>query len=354
MQLAQDDLLLVTGATGLVGSHVAEEARRRGVRTRALVRSGTAAERLRSRGIEIVSGDMTDAPSLETAAAGATVIVHCAAKVGDWGPVEGYREINVRGLENLLHAAEAAGTLRRFVHISSLGVYEARDHYGTDESEPPGTRGIDGYTLTKVEAEQLVLRHVDEKSLPAVVLRPGFIYGPRDRTVLPRLLDRLRRGQVKFLGSGEQLMNNTYVGNLVQAVFKAIDHDAAVGEVYNITDGRLVSKREFITTIAEHAGYPPPTRSVPLGVARVLARAMEGLWKLLGKQEAPLLSNARIKFLGLNLDFAIGKARRELGYEPQIDVSDAMRQTIEWFREQGLVAGDRSPRRETVTAASGK
>ncbi|HUG93005.1 MAG TPA: NAD-dependent epimerase/dehydratase family protein [Planctomycetaceae bacterium] len=341
-----NDLLLVTGATGLVGSHVAEEARRRGVRTRALVRSGADAELLRSWGVELAPGDMTDAASLNAAASGATVIVHCAAKVGDWGPVEAYREINVRGLEKLLDAAEAAGTLRRFVHISSLGVYEARDHHGTDETEPPAARGIDGYTLTKVEAEQLVLKHAAEQGLPAVVLRPGFIYGPRDRTVLPRLLERLRRGQVKFLGSGEQLMNNTYVGNLVQAVFQAIERDEAAGQVYNITDGRLVSKREFITTIAGLAGYPPPTSAVPLGLARVLARGMEGLWKLLGKQEAPLLSNARIKFLGLNLDFAIGKARRELAYDPQVDFTEAMAQTVQWFREQGLAgsrAEDRPP-----------
>ena len=337
MELSPSDLLLVTGATGLVGSHVAEEARRRGIRTRALVRHDADAELLRSWGVEITPGDMTDAGSLLAAADGATIVVHCAAKVGDWGPVDGYREVNVRGLEHLLDAAETRGELRRFVHISSLGVYEARDHHGTDESEPPSTRGIDGYTLTKVEAEQLVLRHVAEKSLPAVVLRPGFIYGPRDRTVLPRLLDKLQRRQVKFLGSGQQLMNNTYVGNLVQAVFKAIQQESGVGEVYNITDGRLVSKREFITTIAEQAGYPVPTGAVPLGVARVLARGMEGLWKLLGKREAPLLSNARIKFLGLNLDFAIGKARRELGYEPQVDFTEAMRRTIDWFRDQGVV-----------------
>jgi nucleoside-diphosphate-sugar epimerase len=338
MVLDRIDSLLVTGATGLVGSHVAEEARRRGIPTRALVRRDADSELLRSWGVEIATGDMTDAESLREAARGAAVIVHCAAKVGDWGPVDGYRNVNVHGLENLLRAAETGGGLRRFVHISSLGVYEARDHYGTDEAELPSTRGIDGYTLTKVEAEQLVLKHVAERRLPAVVLRPGFIYGPRDRTVLPRLLERLRRRQVKFLGSGEQLMNNTFVGNLVQAVFKAIECDEAAGEVYNITDGRLVSKREFITTIAELAGYPAPTGKVPLGVARVLARGMEGVWKLLGRKEAPLLSNARIKFLGLNLDFAIGKARRELGYAPQVDFQDAMRQTIDWFRDQGVVA----------------
>ncbi len=336
MPLTPSDLMLVTGATGLVGSHVVERAVQQGLRVRALVRPAADAAFLDARGVEKAPGDMTDAATLRTAVAGATVVVHCAAKVGDWGPVEDYRAANVHGLEHLLLEAERTGSLRRFIHISSLGVYEARDHHGTDESEPPNRTGIDGYTLTKVEAEQLVLRHVAERRLPATVLRPGFIYGPRDRTVLPRILQRLKDRKFAFLGRGDQLMNNTCVGNLVDAVFAALERDRAVGQVYNITDGRLVSKREFISTVAELAGYDVPRKKVPLGVARMLAKLMEWTWRLLGKNEAPLLSHARIKFLGLNLDFCIDKARRELGYDPRYVFPDAMRDTIHWFKSQQM------------------
>ncbi|GAB4137783.1 MAG: NAD-dependent epimerase/dehydratase family protein [Planctomycetaceae bacterium] len=333
MTFDENDLLLVTGATGLVGSHVAETARQRNIRTRALVRATSDKSLLQQWGVETVDGDMSDAESLKRAVENATVIVHCAAKVGDWGPVESYRAVNVEGVENLLTAAEATGVLKRYVHISSLGVYEARDHHGTDESEEPNTQGIDGYTLTKVESEQVVLRHIQEKQLPGTVLRPGFIYGPRDRTVLPRLLEKLKAGKVKFLGSGEQLMNNTYVGNLVDAIFATLEHDESIGGVYNITDNRLVSKREFMKTVAEQAGYPVPTKSVPLGFAKFLAKVLEGLWKLLGKTEAPILSKARIKFLGLNLDFCIDKAKRELGYDPKVDFTEGMQRTIDWFQQ---------------------
>lgn len=335
MELTSNDLILVTGATGLVGSHVAEEARRRGLRVRALVRPAADTTPLRQWGVELMPGDITDANAVRTAVAGASVIVHCAAKVGDWGPTEEYREVNVHALERLLEAVEQCGDLKRFVHISSLGVYQARDHYGTDETEEPSTTGIDGYTLTKVEAERVVLRHVEERGLPAVVLRPGFIYGPRDRTVLPRLLERLRSGQFAFLGPPYKLMNNTYVRNLVDAIFLAIQNDQAVGRVYNITDGGLVSKQVFVSQIAEHAGYRIPTKVVPLAIARLLARMMEGLWKLLGKREAPLLSNARIKFLGLNLDYCIDRAKLELNYQPRVPFEEAMRQTIDWFRGEG-------------------
>jgi nucleoside-diphosphate-sugar epimerase len=210
------------------------------------------------------------------------------------------------------------------VQISSLGVYEGRDHYGTDESTAPSTAGIDGYTLTKVESEQLVLRYVEERSLPAVVLRPGFIYGARDRTVLPRLLERLRSGKFAYLGSPEKLMNNTWVENLCGAVWLAIERDDVVGEVFNIRDPRAVTKREFIETVCDAAGLRKPTKVVPLPAARFLAALMERIWKLLGRREAPLLNSARIKFLGLNLDYSIDRAERLLGYRPAGDFRDAM------------------------------
>lgn len=338
MILTDSDLVLVTGATGLVGSHVAEQARKRGYKVRAIVRNPKQCSDLTSWGVELVEGDMTNRDSLVRAAQGATVIIHCAAKVGDWGPTDEYRTVNVHGLRDLLEAAESSGSLKRFVHISSLGVYPAVDHFGTDEFTPVSMTGIDGYTLTKVEAENLVRDHIRDRKLPAVILRPGFIYGPRDRTILPKVLARIKSGGFKFLGSGQQLLNNTFVGNLVSAIFLAIEKDEVVGELFNITDNRLVSRREFISTICEAAGLPTPAKNVPLPVAKGLANLMEAVYRMLGKKEAPLLSSARIKFLGLNLDYSIDKARRQLGYDPPTDFTEAMRTTIAWSREAGLVA----------------
>ncbi|MFG0294574.1 MAG: NAD-dependent epimerase/dehydratase family protein [Maioricimonas sp. JB045] len=336
MSWSDDDLLLVTGATGLVGSHVAERARKLGIRTRALARSTADIRLLQQWDVEIATGSLTEPYAIKGAIQDVTHVVHCAAKVGDWGPVEQYREVNVGGLESLLEAASENDRLKRFVHISSLGVYPARDHYGTDESVSPNKEGIDGYTLTKVESEELFLDYVGRNSLPGLALRPGFVYGPRDRTVLPRIVERLRDGKFAYLGSGEQLMNNTFVENLVDAVFLALERDDLVGEVFNVTDGRLVSKTEFIETIADAVGLKKPTKHVPLGVAKVLASVMETAWRALGKDEAPLLSQARIKFLGLNLDYSIEKARRELNYQPKVDFRDGMQRTMEWFREQGV------------------
>jgi nucleoside-diphosphate-sugar epimerase len=324
-------LLLVTGATGLVGSHVAERARKEGIRTRALVRMHSDIRLLQRWGVELVTGSITEPYSVQGAMRDVTHVVHCAAKLGDWGPVDPYRDVNVKGFDYLLDAATRSETLRRLIHISSMAVYAPRDHFGDDETEPLNKTGADAYALTKVEAEELLNDYVRREKVPAVALRPGWIYGPRDRVVMPRIIDRLRDGKFAFLGTGEQLMNNVYVGNLVHAIWLALEKDEAVGQAFNVADGRLVTKHEFFGTIAELAGLPKPTRHIPLGVARPLTYALEGLWKLLGVDQPPLLSRARLKLLGLNLDYSIAKARRLLGYDPQVDFQEGMQVTMEWF-----------------------
>lgn len=333
MKLTESDLILVTGATGLVGSHFAEEATQRGYRVRALVRSESEVDRLRAWDVELVVGDLGNPASVAAACEGVSVVVHCAAKVGDWGPTEEYRRINVEGTRALLKAALGAGTLERWVQISSLGVYSGADHYGTDETTPPNTDGIDGYTLTKVESEQLVCDFVANKNFPAVVLRPGFIYGPRDRTVMPRLMEKLRGRKFAYLGQPDKLMNNTYVKNLCEAIWLAIGNDRVIGEVFNIRDPRAVSKKEFMETICSAASLPIPSKIVPLHIARLLSWNMEKIWKLLRRKQAPLVNSARIKFLGRNLDFDIEKANLQLGYQPSTDFSEAMKHSVECFLE---------------------
>ncbi len=324
---------LITGATGFVGSHLAEACLHRGLTVRALVRPGADVSFLEQQGAVICRGDLADPVSLPAALDGVDVVFHCAARVGDWGPAEEYRAVNVEGLRNLLEVCRGR-PLKRFVHFSSLGVYAARHHHGTDESEPLPRKHIDGYTQSKVEAEDLALRYQREHGLPVVVLRPGFIYGPRDRTVIPKLVENLRQGLVRYLGNGEQALNTIYVGNLVEAALLAMDRDRVVGRVYNLTDGQHVSKRRFIEAIADGLGVPRPTRSVPLWLARVAAYFMETTARRRGDPQPPRLTQARLKFLGLNLDFSIDRARRELGYAPRWAFEQGMEQTIAWYRQQ--------------------
>lgn len=321
--------LLVTGATGMVGSHVCRRGLESGCTVRALVRRSADRSLLSGLDIEYVEGDLSEPESFPQAVADADYIVHTAAKVGDWGHADDYRAINVFALEQLLNAAEREGKLRRWVQVSSLGVYPARDHFGSDETLSPDIEGLDGYTRTKAEAEVLLKQHIMQHKLPAVIVRPGFIYGPGDRHVVPRLMEKLKAGKMKILGDGQKVLNNTYVGNLVDGILLALEHDAAVGEIFNIRDERLVNREEFIGTIADYLNLPRP-RKVPLAVARPLTNIIEGLAKLLKKQEAPMLTKARLKFMTLNLDFSIAKAKRVLGYQPAVDFQDGMREALDW------------------------
>ena len=249
------------------------------------------------------------------------------------GTLEEFRRLNVGALRLLLDAAVEA-RVGRLVHVSSLGVYEGRDHFGTDESTPPAANSLDAYTRSKTEAEALVLEYFRDKDLPATIVRPGFIYGERDRTVLPKLLTVLRKGRFVYFGSGDQALNCIYVKNLVHGLFLAAESPSAVGEVFNVTDGKRVSKREFVARVAQLAGLKPPRRKIPLWLARFLAEAMEKAAKRRGATEPPLVNKARYKFLGLNLDYSIDKARRLLAYEPPFST------------EQGLTAAmaDLAPR----------
>jgi len=326
---------LVTGATGFVGSHIAEHCVARGFEVRALVRPSSDTALLRDWGVALIEGDLLDASSVQRGMAGVDYVFHAAAKVGDWGTVESFRRVNVDGLRVVLDVACDAD-LKRFVHISSLGVYRNGHHYGTDESVTP-TRGADGYANTKIEGERMVMAAHAKRGLPVTVFRPGFIYGPRDRNVLPRLLDALSKQRLMWLGDGTQKVNSIYVKNLVDAVFLALDQPSSIGQVYNVTDAQGIDKREFISTVARAAGLHVPRRGVPLWLGVLFAEVFEAVFRLTRRQEAPILNKARVKFLGLNLDFSCEKAQRQLGYTPRVKFHDAMRQSVDWFVRHGYL-----------------
>jgi nucleoside-diphosphate-sugar epimerase len=323
---------LITGVTGFVGSHLAQACQQRGIPTVTIARSSSDLRWPQQFGCQVVQGDLNDPASIRQAMDGVKVVIHSAAKVGDWGPVEDYRQTNVQATTLLLEEARQR-QVDRFIHISTLGVYEARDHFNTDETTPPPKQHMDGYTQTKMEAEAVVTGYHQTRQVPTVILRPGFVYGTRDRTVLPKLLENLKQGKVRYLGSGEQQMNTIHVHNIIDAVFLAIEKPQAVGQIYNLTDDEVVTKKRFMETVADTAGLPRPTRHVPLGVAKVLAGVMESMARWRGAKQAPLITKARIKFLGLNLGYSCDKIKQQLGYVPKVKFADGMPEAVRWVLE---------------------
>jgi nucleoside-diphosphate-sugar epimerase len=315
--------VLITGATGLVGRHFARRAADAGYDVQAMVRGNSDRSALDGVSVRYVEGDLAQPETLPAALAEADIVVHAAAHVGDWGPAEKYRAINVVALEHMLLAVERQGRLRRWIQISSQGVYPKGHHFGTDETVPPDLSGLDGYTQTKAEAEIVINRHIREHGLPAVILRPGFIYGPGDRHALTRIVEKIQAGKMKFLGPGDKVLNNTSVDNLCDAILLAMEKPGILGETFNIRDERLVTREEFINTVADYLGKPHP-RHVPERVGRALVGPIETIARLRGRQTPPLLTRAQIKFMTLNLDFSIAKAKRMLGYRPRVDFRDGI------------------------------
>lgn len=324
---------LITGGTGFVGGHVAEACAARGTDVNAVARPNSDVALLEKLGATLYRGDITDSEVVKKALDGVDVVVHCAAKVGDRGPVEDYRAVNVGALRNLLDACTGR-PLRRFVHMSSLGVYEARHHHGTDETEPLPEKHWDGYTQTKVEAEHLAMRYHREHGVPVVVLRPGFVYGPRDKAVLPKLIRKMTTGKIHYLGGDRRALNTIHVGNLVEAVFLAVDNPKAVGQAYNLTDGEIVSKRRFIEAVADGMGLKKSKQVLPRWFAAIVVRLLKRhMLRALAAGRKPLISPAQFKFLLLNLDFSIEKAKRELGYRPRFSFDEGIRLTTEWYKQ---------------------
>ena len=341
--------LLITGATGLVGQNFAPRAVAAGYNVLAMVRRNSDRSALAGLPVRFVEGDLGDPETLPAAVAEADIVVHAAAHLGDWGPPEQYRAINVVALEHLLTAAGRTGRLRRWIQISSQGVYPVRHHYGTDESAGPDLTNLDGYTQTKAESEVVVQRHVSEYGVPAVLLRPGFIYGPGERHALTRVVEKIQSGKMKLIGRADRLLNNTAVQNLCDAILLAIETPDIEGEAFNIRDARLVTREEFVHTIADYLGKPYP-RHISERLAKAIVRPIEAIARFRGRKTPPILTNGQIKFLTQNLDYSIAKARRVLGYRPQVDFQQGIVTTLDALT--GKTTAHKSPTVQRPTAVS--
>jgi nucleoside-diphosphate-sugar epimerase len=324
--------ILVTGATGFVGSQLVPSLVSRGDAIRALVRKTSRLEDLRHPRVELCYGDVTDPDSLRNAVQGIEAVIHCASVVGESGNREEFLRVNVEGTRNLLEACRGL-PLKRFVHISSLSVITGyKDHEGTKEEAPYRPTG-ENYADTKIEAEKLVLEYGRRHQIPVTILRPGFIFGPGDRLFLPTVIKNLREGKVKLIDQGKKLLNLTHVGNLIEAIDRALTQDEAVGEIFNITDGEKVSKRQFFFAVADLMGIPRPAKSIPFPVAWILCAVVTALYKILRIRKLPPISRMKLRFAGQNQWFDISKSERLLGYRHKIRFEEGLKDAVRWYRE---------------------
>ncbi|MFO0812803.1 MAG: NAD-dependent epimerase/dehydratase family protein [Gemmatales bacterium] len=333
---------VVTGATGLLGSHLAEQLTLAGHRVRALVRPTSDTEYLQSIGVECLAGDLGDAASLRQAMNGADTVYHSAAKVGDWGRPSEFQRDTVEGTRNVAEACLAAG-VRRLVHVSSTSAYgHPSDSVETvDETHPLGERFWiwDYYTRAKVEAERLLWAMYEKQKLPLTVVRPSWLYGPRDRLSIHRMHGILSQKKVRIIGPGTNRMNTIYAGSVARCCLLAAASEKALGQAYNATNDGIITQQGWFDLWAEEFGLPKPTVHVPYKLAFHAGLVMEACYRAVGAKKPPLITRYAAWLLGRPTYYVTGKAERELGWSPMVRYPEGVRLAVEWYRgQQGQLA----------------
>jgi dihydroflavonol-4-reductase len=324
--------VLVTGATGFTGGHLARHLAAAGHRVRALVRPASRARAgaLAAAGIEIVEGDLRDAASLRRACAGVELVQHVAATYREAGqPDASYRAVNVEGTRLLLEAAAAHG-VRRFVHCSTGGVHgHVADPPGREDS--PFNPG-DIYQETKLEAETLARAFGAARALEVVVARPIGIYGPGDRRFL-KMFRGIARRRFPMLGSGEVFYHLTYIDDLVQGLRRCGEVPAAAGRTYLLAGPQYTTLNELVRVIAAALEVPPPALRLPVWPFWVAGLVCEKVCVPLRIE--PPLYRRRVDFYTKSRAFDTSRARAELAYNPGVDLPTGVARTVAWYRDKG-------------------
>jgi len=310
--------VLVTGASGFLGGHLAGFLKKRGYQVRALVRATSDLARLDGTGVEIVRGDLSDRESLLRAMRGVKWVFNSAAKVSDWGPREAFLAINRDGAANVIAACQQAG-VERLVHFSSLTVLGLpRQGQAVAEDSPYAIGSVDRYTDSKLAGERLVREAHGQRGLATVVVRPGAIWGEGDPHILPRIIKLLRARRMVYVGSGANHVALSHVENLSLGLTLAAEKPEAAGRVYHVLDAEDLTSREVIDGVAQAIGVPRPRRSVPYGIVYSVAFALEMSGRLLRLQKPPAMTRYGVRFVASDCRYDRTRAKRELGFEPTV------------------------------------
>jgi dihydroflavonol-4-reductase len=331
---------LVTGATGLVGSHIVERLLRDGWQVRVLARDPERAARALPAGVEVHRGDVLDEASFAGAASGCNAVFHTAANIIVRGGWEAYRVTNIEGTRNAVTAAGRAGA--RLLQLSSVAVYGATARYDalergarTDETTPLAPLSERAfYARSKRESEELVLRAHVEGRVWATAVRPDVIYGRRDRQFVPRMARVLmKRTPLPLLRGGRAIMAVVHAANVADGAVLAATSDQAGGNVYNLANDFDVTVRRFFELAGEGLGRRPLFVPMPVWAARGALRAVKATARALTGGKFSLLSTSAIDFIAEDNPFSSDRAKRELGWSPAVRPEQSVPDAFRWWRE---------------------
>lgn len=315
---------LVTGGSGFVGGRLVERLVAKGYQVRALARSDEAIRIVQKRGAQPVRGSLNDATSLASAVRGCDAVIHVAAYFKLWGDPAEFERSNVEGTANLLQAA-ASASVRRFVQLGAAAVVmgDMTPMLRADESLPRQERAWAPYSASKARSEALVLAANRNGVFETVVVRPPMIWGA-GMPVLDHMIETVKAGQFRWVGSGSQAMSTAHVDNVCHALELAVERGRG-GEAYFVSDGTDTTLKGLISGLLRTRGIEPPRASAPLPVAWVMASVMEWIWRTFPRQGEPPITRQMLRLIGEPFTLDIGKAQRELGYQPEVSPEQGLR-----------------------------
>lgn len=324
--------ILVTGATGLIGSYVTERLLREGGTVRAYVRNAAKAQFLESQGAEIIVGDITDGSTLSSAVKDCQFVFHFAGVIGNaFKPRSYFDAVNVEGTRILAEAA-LEENMEGFVHTSTVGVYGLNAQAGTDESSPhPVSR--DPYCDTKLQGERIVRDLFHRRQLPCVIVQPSPVYGPRDETWTLYPIELMRTGKMVAVNGGKGLVQPIYITDVVDGILLAAQHGRG-GESYILSGSEVVTIGEFFGYYARMLKRGP-LRSVPGWLALGLASVFECVSKVIHKP-MPFTKSA-VRWTMMQATYNIDQAKRELGFNPKTRLEQGMAFVEAWLKDLGYI-----------------
>lgn len=324
--------ILITGGNGFLGRNLTLALQERGDSLRVLALPKEDTTWLEKRGVAVFRGNVRNPGVLTASMCGANGVFHLAAMIGAWRTMQEYHAVNVTGTENVCRAALATG-VRRLVHISSAMVYNMASGRPVTEDDP--LEPLDEpYSMTKAEGDKLVQRMIAEDQLPAVIIRPATVFGPGDRLNFGRIADRVRAGKAIIIGSGDNAVPLVYVTDIVQGLLLAMDNEHAVGQAYNIGNDQPLTQKVFFSAIAQEVGVSPPRIHVPYDPLYTAAYAAERIAAFSGNRIPPFVTRHSVKLYGADNHLSIAKARRELGYAPQVPLREGVQTAAAWYQHQ--------------------
>ena len=320
----------VTGATGFLGGRVVELLLERGETVIALGRNMEEGKRLIELGATFVRADVCDRRALSETMPFQSNVIHCAALSSPWGKESEFYKANVLGTQ-MVSSVALERKVKRFIHISTPSVYVERiSKERIREEDPLPAEMINLYALTKLRAEEVIDQQT-ELGLPAITLRPQGIFGPRDQTILPRLIRVAKKGYFPVMNPTLKI-DLTYVDNVVEAIFCALTApDECIGEKYNITNDEPVDQTSTLENLLKNLGYPVKPKLISADRAWKIAAAMEWVYRKFNLKGEPMITRYMVCTLAYSRTLNVEKAKRELNYHPKFSMKEGMERTLLWF-----------------------